>query len=115
MEGVVAGQEDVRPEELFRVVRGGPFPPQRGLVLREGYAKWWMPEYASKRSQDIETIYHDAGQFYFFWQSTMREFHSVIGGQARPFVVPETEVQDIDNLSDWVIAEMKYERMVSHV
>ena len=25
-----------------------------------------------------------------------------------PMVMPEMEVQDIDNLSDWEIAEMKY-------
>ena len=29
-----------------------------------------------------------------------------------PIVVPETEVQDIDNLTDWKLAEMKYQMMI---
>lgn len=28
-----------------------------------------------------------------------------------PLVLPEQEVQDIDNLSDWALAEMKYRLM----
>jgi len=31
-----------------------------------------------------------------------------------PLVVPETEVQDIDNETDWRIAEMKYRLLYEH-
>ena len=29
-----------------------------------------------------------------------------------PIEFPETEVQDIDNLEDWTIAELKYDLMI---
>ena len=32
-------------------------------------------------------------------------------GDILPYIVDETEVQDIDNESDWKIAEIKYERL----
>ena len=32
-------------------------------------------------------------------------------GNILPFIVDEREVQDIDNESDWAIAEMKYKLM----
>ena len=32
-------------------------------------------------------------------------------GNILPFVISELEVQDIDNESDWKIAEMKYKLM----
>ncbi len=32
----------------------------------------------------------------------------ILNNHTKPFLVPETEVQDIDNETDWVIAEIKY-------
>jgi N-acylneuraminate cytidylyltransferase len=69
--------------------------------------KW--PENVRKRSQDLETYYHDAGQFYF-WK--VKGFAEGIGVNVVPFILPEQEVQDIDNLSDWEIAEIKYRLMI---
>ena len=40
------------------------FPPQRGMVVSEGRLAYCYPENAMKRSQDLETMYHDCGQFY---------------------------------------------------
>lgn len=88
------------------------FPPQRGFVLRGGKVGWWMPEYERARSQDLEPILHDAGQFYVRDVSGLYRTRSLIGDRAVAYEVPETEVQDIDNETDWQIAEMKYERMV---
>lgn len=84
------------------------FPPQRAFVIRNGRVRYQFPEYAMMRSQDLETIYHDSGQFYFFDTDKFLQGNSLIGENTYPFVVPEEDVQDIDNLSDWKIAEMKY-------
>ena len=90
------------------------FPPQRGLVVADGGAvRWWQPEYRNARSQDLATIYHDAGQFYFSRTRALREGDSMLCGVAAGYPVPETEVQDIDNESDWIMAELKYERMIA--
>ncbi len=40
------------------------FPPQRGMVLSGEYIKPAYPEHIDKRSQDLETVLHDCGQFY---------------------------------------------------
>lgn len=84
------------------------FPPQRAFVIREGCLVYRYPECAPMRSQDLENWYHDAGQFYFH---RVKAFMNQGKGQSMsiiPFELSETEVQDIDNLTDWELAEMKY-------
>ena len=89
------------------------FPPQRAFMLDDGgYLAWQYPQYRLTRSQDLPTIYHDCGQFYCY---NTDAFLNKPGEQLikYPLIISETEVQDIDNLEDWQIAEMKYRLMVS--
>lgn len=94
--------------DLVQPVVAFSFPPQRAFVIREGQLTYRYPEYAPMRSQDLENWYHDAGQFYFH-----RTYAFMNNGALKiiPFELPETEVQDIDNLTDWELAEMKYRLM----
>lgn len=85
------------------------FPPQRAFVIRDGKLQYQYPENATVRSQDLETIYHDCGQFYVLKPNNV--MNDVKDVDAIPFVMPETEVQDIDNENDWKLAEMKYRMM----
>lgn len=87
------------------------FPPQRGMAVRDGRLEYCYPENAMKRSQDLETIYHDCGQFYFYRTEEYRACKGDLKDGYVPIVMPETQVQDIDNLSDWKLAEMKYKMM----
>lgn len=84
------------------------YPPQRALVVREGRLVFRQPEYLVSRSQDLETLYHDAGQFYLFRTESYRQNGNLMLGKILPFPVSELEVQDIDNETDWALAEMKY-------
>ncbi|MCR4599546.1 MAG: pseudaminic acid cytidylyltransferase [Acetatifactor sp.] len=84
------------------------YPPKRGLLIRNERLVFEYPEYLDTRSQDLETSYHDVGQFYFFRVPNFKENKRLMVGNILPLEVPETEVQDIDNLTDWQIAEMKY-------
>jgi len=87
------------------------FPPQRSYVLDEGGSltyKW--PEFKESRSQDLEKMYHDAGQFYFYNVKAYRENRGV-KGIVHPLICPESEVQDIDTEEDWKMAELKVEFM----
>lgn len=84
------------------------FPPQRGLRKEGDRLVYWFPEHENTRSQDLEDIYHDAGQFYFYRLKENNQFRC---NERVPFFVSGMEVQDIDNESDWEIAEMKFERM----
>lgn len=88
------------------------FPPQRSQVICDnGLLKDCFPECFPIRSQDLETWYHDAGQFYCY---NIEKYIACNGARTEnaPFIVSELEVQDIDNEADWKIAEMKYQLML---
>lgn len=84
------------------------FPPMRGMYIRNEQLEFCYPEYALKRSQDIEKMYHDCGQFYFVKTVNFLKEKKLVMSNTKAVVVPEREVQDIDTLEDWKIAEMKY-------
>ena len=84
------------------------FPPQRGVFIRDNKAVLCQPEYLNRRSQDIEKIYHDCGQFYMFHIPSFYNERKLITDNTIPFIIDEKEVQDIDTETDWDIAEQKY-------
>lgn len=88
------------------------FPPQRGMSINDGKLAYCYPENAMKRSQDLETMYHDCGQFYCYNVERYRACRGDLPDGYVPIIVPEMEVQDIDNPSDWKLAEMKYKMMM---
>ena len=94
-------------DEVISVVKFG-FPPQRGLVIKDGNVSFQNPESERMRSQDLEPIYHDCGQFYVCKVEPFLEHHSMMLPVTKPYILPEEEVQDIDTESDWRIAEIKY-------
>ena len=83
------------------------FPPMRGFVMKDGSLQYRFPEFAKSRSQDLEPMYQDAGQFYFYGAES-RKNGAFCPVRRIGYVVPQTEVQDIDNQVDWKLAEMKY-------
>lgn len=87
------------------------FPPQRCFIINGNYMKYKWPENELKRSQDLEPFYHDAGQFYLLKTDIMKEEHTLVPNKTAPFILDEMEVQDIDNMDDWNIAEIKYKAM----
>lgn len=101
---------DSDADSLQPVVRFG-FPPQRALAVRDGYVAFNQPEYALARSQDLEPLYHDCGQFYLLRTEAFKQQGKLVMSKTIPLEMPEEEVQDIDNLSDWVLAELKYKLM----
>lgn len=100
-------------DSVWNVVPMVPFsfPPQRGMVLRDGFMKPLDPVSIEMRSQDLETVYHDAGQFYWCKTEKFLENKSVLSEHTVPFIVSELGVQDIDNETDWRLAELKYRLM----
>lgn len=88
------------------------FPPQRCQIMKEdGCIEMKWPENRNTRSQDLETFYHDCGQFYFYNVKDFFQVKGQITEKIYPIVMPEQEVQDIDNMSDWELAEIKYKIM----
>ncbi len=99
-------------DSLIPVVRFS-FPPQRGFVCKDKFIQFQYPEFALKRSQDLEPIYHDCGQFYMLRTRSFIEKKIMVMDRTVPFIIPETEVQDIDTETDWIIAEEKYRMLHS--
>ena len=88
------------------------FPPQRAFVISDGKVEYQYPENRNVRSQDLEPIYHDCGQFYMFEADKFLATHKMMQDNCRPYILKEEEVQDIDNESDWNMAEIKYQRII---
>jgi pseudaminic acid cytidylyltransferase len=84
------------------------FPPQRAFAIENGTLQYREPKNLNSRSQDLPPIYHDAGQFYWGDIPSFIESKSLVSTTAIPFIVPELEVQDIDNYEDLELAKMKF-------
>lgn len=84
------------------------FPPQRGGFIRDQKFVLSQPEYLNVRSQDVEKMYHDCGSFSLFRVPEFKMYKKLITDNTLPYIMDESLVQDIDNLSDWKMAELKY-------
>lgn len=88
------------------------FPPQRAYVINDDELTFKWDEYKSARSQDLEPFYHDAGQFYMYDVKAYKDTSGNISKKVRAYILPESEVQDIDNEEDWIVAECKYSALI---
>jgi N-acylneuraminate cytidylyltransferase len=99
-------------DSVFPIVKYS-YPPQRGLHIKDGKARMVHPENYNVRTQDLEPLYHDAGQFYFVKVSACREEETLFCKNNLPIILKAQEVQDIDHESDWIEAEIKYQMTFS--
>lgn len=105
-----AATEQLRESDadvLIPVVRFS-YPPQRAMVIENKRLVFKAPENLSKRSQDLEPYFHDAGQFYISRTESFKKNRALMVGNILPMELSELEVQDIDNEVDWKLAELKY-------
>jgi pseudaminic acid cytidylyltransferase len=89
-------------------------PIQRALKINPstGKAQMFQPEYFSKRSQDLDEAYHDAGQFYWGRPSAWLAAGNLFEG-SQLLVLPRWRVQDIDTEDDWVRAELMHKAVMT--
>ena len=91
-------------KNLYPVVEFS-YPIWRCLdVAEDGTMSRHWPEYERSRSQDLPKTYHDSGTFYWYDMAKW----SADEGSTGAIILPETHVQDIDNETDWLLAELKY-------
>ena len=64
------------------------YPPQRALVIRGGDIVFQYPEYEKVRSQDLEPVYHDCGQFYFGKTDVFLNYRTLIPPGTKPLFIP---------------------------
>lgn len=88
------------------------FPIQRAVRINsKGLVEMHNPEHLITRSQDLEPSYHDAGQFYFFKVKNLILQQKLLTDFTGYIELSEFEAQDIDNLVDWDLAELKYKHI----
>ena len=93
---------------VFPVIKYG-FPIQRAVRINDkGLIEMFQPEHLKARSQDLELSFHDAGQFYSFNINSLISKQKLVTDNTGYIEVSEMEAQDIDNLVDWELAELKY-------
>lgn len=97
-------------DTIIPVVRFS-YPPQRAMIVKNERLVFEYPQYLDSRSQDLEPHFHDVGQFYVFRTEGFKKNRKLMIGNILPYEVSEMEVQDIDNETDWTIAEIKYRFM----
>lgn len=102
--------EEKQADSVLPVVRFS-FPPQRGVVLEDGFLRFKWPEHRNTRSQDLEPFYHDVGQFYCVNVESFREQQVLVMEKTVPLILSELEIQDIDIEEDWKLAELKYQML----
>lgn len=85
------------------------YPVQRGFVLnKNGYLQMINKKNYKSRSQDLEPVYHDAGQFYWGSSNDWNNSKMIYGNKSSVYLLPRIRAQDIDTLEDWNIAKKLY-------
>lgn len=79
----------------------------------QGGVEMIFPEFFTTRSQDLPVALHDAGQFYWGRPSAWTEGVRIFDRHSMPIPIPRWRVQDIDDMDDWVRAEMIYKQLMS--
>src|SRR5690606_21281519 len=96
-------------QSVFPVVAFS-FPIWRAMEIDpEENIKMIWPENLNRRSQDPEKAYHDAGQWYWLDPTTVGD--AIYSSHSGAVILEEREVQDIDTLEDWTVAEIKYSQI----
>lgn len=95
-------------DSVFPVV---PFsyPIWRGLKIdRDDKVEMIWPKFLNSRSQDLEKVYHDVGQWYWFAVPPFINSQKILNKNSGVIELNELQIQDIDTSKDWKIAEIKY-------
>jgi pseudaminic acid cytidylyltransferase len=86
-----------------------PFPIQRAIRIDPtGRVEALWPENINARSQDLESAYHDAGQFYWGRIEAFERGDVIFSSCSVPIKLPRYLVQDIDTVDDWKQAELMF-------
>ncbi len=85
------------------------YPIQRALHINDQYKlTFFDKKYQFTRSQDLQPAYHDAAQFYWIRVTDFMNEQTIFMQNTGALELNEDEVQDIDTVSDWKLAELKY-------
>ncbi|WRB96355.1 pseudaminic acid cytidylyltransferase [Helicobacter pylori] len=84
--------------------------PYRSFSLENG-VQMAFKEHSNARTQDLKTLYHDAGLFYMGKAQAFKEMRPIFSPNSIALELSLLEVQDIDTLEDLELAKLKYSRL----
>lgn len=85
-----------------------PVPIEWAMEIKNGILLPYDEQALSVRSQDLIPKYHDVGMFYFCNAAELLKNKSLLGKKTYGYVLAENQVQDIDTVEDWKMAEIKF-------
>ena len=88
------------------------FPIQRSLKIEDNKVTMVWSEHLNSRSQDLESRYHDSGQFYWLKSTSFQKEKKLFSANSGAIVISELHAQDIDTETDWKLAEIKFKLML---
>lgn len=80
-------------------------------ILPSGLIELIYPDYLNSRTQDLESAYYNAGQFYWGNGSSWADGKRVFLSRSKPLLLQRGRVQDIDTIDDWEYAEVLFKSM----
>ena len=88
------------------------YPYQRGFFLsKSNNIKLLNNSNYFKRTQDLKTLYHDVGQFYWGSEKSWRREKMIFGKKSKAYLISNHRVTEIDNLDDWKRAEKLFKSL----
>lgn len=85
-----------------------PVPIEWAMRIKDNLLWPDDPAALNIRSQDLDPKYYDAGMFYFSNSFELMKNKSLLNVKTYGFILSEDQVQDIDTVEDWKMAEKKY-------
>ena len=82
--------------------------PLRSFFIKDGKIQMLSERFELSRSQDLEALYYDAGQFYFGSAENFLQKKPIFSADSKIIKIPQIYVVDINTIEDWGIAELKY-------
>ena len=84
------------------------YPVQRSFYNRNGSTKMLFKKNYNKRSQDLEKVYHDAGQFYWGKKKAWLAKKNIFGRKSSIHLINYLDSHDVDTNEDWSILKKLY-------
>ncbi len=88
-----------------------PVPIEWAMKIENGILVPNDHEALKLRSQDLTPKYFDVGMFYFIKTKALLEQKTLVPSKTFAYIMNENEIQDIDTMDDWNLAELKMKLM----
>lgn len=82
--------------------------PLRSFFVKNDKIQMLADKFVESRSQDLDKLYYDAGQFYFGSAENFLAKKPIFSEDSMIVEIPQIFAMDINTMQDWEIAELKY-------